>query len=85
MPGTHGPVDPVVSDLMNEIARTLDRLFEKRVHWALLVFPKGSARANYISNAERSSMLAALKELVARFEGTHPEERVNHPGTGEVQ
>jgi hypothetical protein len=73
---THGPVDPAVSALMNEIARTLDRLFEGRVHWALLVFPKGSDRANYISNAERSSMLAAMKELVARFERRHLEE---HP------
>lgn len=47
--------------------------------FVLLAFPFGSQdgrRVNYISNAERADMLAALKEIVARFEG-----RVQETGT----
>lgn len=44
--------------------------------FVLLVFPfdgpKG-ARTNYVSNADRSTMLAGLKEIVARFEGRYQE------------
>lgn len=40
--------------------------------FVLLTFPIGTEdgrRTNYVSNCERSDMLVALKEIVARFEG----------------
>ena len=62
---------------MQELARQLDMYFNgedtpKTVGFALFVFPFGApenARTNYISNAVRSDMIVAMKEVLARFEG----------------
>ena len=69
-------VDPIQEDLrkvMNELGKVLaDGL--KPYGFALLVFPFGHGeqhRMNYISNASREGMIAALKELLANFEGRH--------------
>lgn len=46
--------------------------------FALLVFPlditEGDTRVNYVGNSQRESMLVALKELVARWEGRAPQQ-----------
>ncbi|WP_316176223.1 hypothetical protein [Bradyrhizobium sp. SZCCHNRI1073] len=74
------PDDSIVAEyraLMNGLARQLDFMFNKRLAeretgFVLLVFPFGDAasgRVNYISNGERSDIVIALKEIVARFEG----------------
>jgi len=47
--------------------------------FVLLVFPMEGPegqRTNYVSNCERKDILAALKEIVARFEG-QPHQRGN--------
>lgn len=66
-------------ELMNGLARQLDYMFNKGLSgeqretgFVLLVFPfgdAGSGRINYISNGNRSDIVTALKEIVARFEG----------------
>ena len=66
-------------DLMNDLARKLDYMFnkglkrgERETGFVLLVFPFGDAasgRINYISNGDRSNVVTALKEIIARFEG----------------
>jgi hypothetical protein len=66
---------------MQMMAETLDGFLNgdrapKRIGFALLVFPFDAppgARTNYISNADRATMVVALKEIVARFEGRHQE------------
>lgn len=45
---------------------------ERANGFVLLVFPFGEAegqRTNYVSNCRRKDIIAALKEVVARFEG----------------
>ena len=64
---------------LRKVAEGLDKILngEKRGHdrttgFVLLAFPFGveeGRRVNYVSNASREDMLAALKEIVARFEG----------------
>ncbi len=62
---------------MNAIAQALDELLNgdarpKLFGFCLLVFPFGEApegRINYICNAERSDMIASMKEFIARNEG----------------
>ena len=65
-------------EYMRRFAETLDDALNgkgvrpRKNGFVLLVFPFGGpedARVNYVSNAERSEMLTALKEIVARFEG----------------
>jgi hypothetical protein len=84
--GTHGPVQEAYRRLMTGIARALDETFNpnpnlpKTTGFVLLVFPFGDAqsgRINYLSNGERGDVVTAMKELVARFEGRHPEETQN--------
>lgn len=63
--------------LMQDAARLVDALINppagKRENgFVLLVFPFDKPegdRTNYVSNTERSEIVAALKEIVARFEG----------------
>lgn len=67
--------------VMQVLARTIDDFLNgkadpKRVGFALLVFPLNGPegqRTNYVSNGRRNDMLAALKEVIARFEGRHQE------------
>lgn len=80
---THGPIQKEVALDMNRLAEGLDIAFngappkppmtwEKRWGFVLLTAEFGrieGGRVNYISNGERSDMVAMLKELLARFEG----------------
>ena len=71
------------ANFMQGLARTVDALMkgatDQRLGFALLVFDldgqKGS-RTNYVGNCDRADMLAALKEVVARWEG-QPQQRGN--------
>jgi hypothetical protein len=81
--GTHGPIQEAYRQMMNGVARALDETFNpdksqpKHTGFVLLVSPFGDAqsgRINYLSNGEREDVVTAMKELVARFEGRHPEE-----------
>jgi hypothetical protein len=87
---THGPVDPQLVAAMNELAHLIDGTFngeakgeERKWGFCLLAFPFGDSidgRMNYISNTDRADIIVALKELLARFEGRHPEEGGAKPG-----
>jgi hypothetical protein len=81
--GTHGPVEEAYRQKMNAVAQALDSTFNpntampKQTGFVLLVFPFGDARSdriNYLSNGVREDVVTAMKELIARFEGRHPEE-----------
>lgn len=73
------PIDAAYREQMNQIARSLDRVFngeakgkDRSIGFVLLMFPFDTAvgaRTNYISNADRKDIVVALKEIVARFEG----------------
>lgn len=74
------PIDPKYLADMNELARILDHGFnpdgKKKVGFALLTYKfseniKGTGSVNYIGNGRREDVLAALKELVARWEGRY--------------
>lgn len=66
----HGPIDEGVRATANEIAGLISRVLPPEYGFALLIFGMGESdgRMNYISNAERPTMIAALHELLARFE-----------------
>ena len=65
------------TDLMKAIASGLDDILNgterpKKTGFVVLVFPfdgPEGQRVNYVSNAERADMRAALKEISARFDG----------------
>ena len=68
---------------MHALARVIDEVINEKAvsqkDWgfALLVFPFDPAiksRMNYISNAERPDMLAAMQEFIARNLGTYVEQ-----------
>jgi N-glycosylase/DNA lyase len=63
---------------MRQVASVIDAVFnpdeeKKTTGFAVLTFPLGIAdkdsRMNYMSNAERKDMIAAMKEFIARNEG----------------
>ncbi len=64
-------------DLMQTAAGEIDRMINGKAGpklngFVLLVFPFNGPegqRTNYVSNADRTSIVVALKEIVARFEG----------------
>jgi hypothetical protein len=73
-----GPIEPKFIELMNEVAKKLDRVFngeakgkDRENGFILLTFPfEGhGGRCNYISNANRKDVVIMLKEQLARFEG----------------
>jgi hypothetical protein len=68
---SHGPIDEAVRQKMNAIANVIGDALPKEYGFTLLVFPLGNhpGNMNYISSAERADMIAAMKELVANFEG----------------
>ena len=80
------PIQPEYVDLLNALARGIDQILnqapqgeksEQNVAFCLLVFPfegNPASRVNYISNAPRPAMMAALKEFIARTESRY------HPG-----
>jgi len=69
----HQPIEAKNRDIMVRTAKILDQMFEP-YGFCLLVFPMegGDGRMNYISNAERATMLIAMKEFIARNEGLVP-------------
>ncbi len=79
MSDEHKPIQPDLHAIMNDLAHGLDMIFNpdpknRQNGFALLVFPFQPSlknRANYISNALRADMLAALKEFIARNEGRY--------------
>lgn len=84
MPEKEQPIEPEYREKMNQLGRFLDEFFNgpaatketRQTAFALFVFKFGEGddhRSNYISNAERESMIATLKEFIARAEGRHHE------------
>lgn len=73
------PIQPDAHGPMNRLARNIDRGLngkakgtDRRFGFILLVAEFGKiedGRVNYISNGERSDMVAMLKEYLARIEG----------------
>lgn len=54
------------------VAQVIDKLLPEGVGFALLVFDMESeGYMSYISNAKREDMLVAMKEFIARHEGTY--------------
>ena len=73
-------VDPIQAqyrDMMNGLASGIDDVLNgdrqpKKIAFVLLMAEFGAiegGRVNYISNGERSDMIAMLKEWLARLEG----------------
>lgn len=82
---THEAIEAEHRADMNRLAKLIDATlnagqFAPRVGFCLLVFPLGvpdpasNPRMNYIANANRADMVKAMREFIARAEGTHPEE-----------
>lgn len=75
------PIEPALKTVMNEIAKVLAAAMNEATRdtghkygFALLMFGlegDETTRMNYISNAKRADMLSALKEFIARNEGTY--------------
>ncbi len=73
------PIDPAFRAKMNALAKHLDGFFNgtavtdsRKVGFALFMFEFekfDGGRVNYISNADRENMIAAVKEWLARAEG----------------
>lgn len=72
------PIEQPYLEKMNVLAEILDEVFngdykgkDRKTGFVLMVFPFGSTegRVNYISNADRKTIVTLLKEQVARFEG----------------
>lgn len=76
---SHGPIEEAHRELMNDIARAIDKGFngelrghDRKVAFVLLTANFGDyegGRVNYISNGERADIIAMMKELIGRFEG----------------
>jgi hypothetical protein len=69
-PMSHEPIESKYIEEMNEIAQMLDAALDG-AGFCLLVFERNTSegRMNYISNSNRSDMLVALKEFIAKCEG----------------
>lgn len=73
------PIDPRYLEMMENVARTIDKIFNgdvrgaaRKAGFVLLVFPFGEneGRCNYISNgANREDIVMLFKEQIKRFEG----------------
>lgn len=69
--------DAETKNVMQSIASVLDDVLNgshrpKQNGFVVLVFPVDGpegARTNYVSNCDRKDIIAAMKEVVARFEG----------------
>jgi hypothetical protein len=72
---------PETRDMMQAIASSLDEALNggkhdrksKSIGFVVLLFPFDQvegARTNYVSNCDRRDIIAALKEVTARFEGS---------------
>lgn len=79
MAGQEIGIDPQFTDVMNALARGLDDALngqsqgnDRKVGFCLLTFnfdDFAAGRVNYISNADRADMIAAVKSWLARAEG----------------
>lgn len=77
------PIQQRYRAMMNGLAEGLDSIFNgkldgepKKVGFVLLTFEFGKTeggRVNYISNADRTDMIAAMHEWLARAEGRYAE------------
>lgn len=64
-------------EIMRGVAKAMDQALncsngKKENGFVILIFPFDApegARVNYVSNADRRDIVAALKEITARFEG----------------
>lgn len=71
----HDKIQPQVEDVMKGIGKVIHECCPEGFGFALLMFKFGPGtagednRMNYLSNAPRADMIAALKELIANFEG----------------
>lgn len=73
------PIDPKYREMMNQLARDLDQIFNgpqrgaaRQTGFVLLVFPFNGheGRCNYISNgADRKDICTLFREQIRRFEG----------------
>lgn len=72
------PVEAHIRELMQTIGQSLARAIKKtdaNYGFALLMFEYGAeGHMIYTSNANRRDMVAALKEFIAKNEGTYQEE-----------
>lgn len=74
-----GPVDPQYVQQINAVGRAIDEFLNpdgvKKTGFMVLMFATGEAkegdRMNYLSNVVRADMIAAMKEFIARNEGTY--------------
>jgi hypothetical protein len=71
-----GRMEDAIRDQAQSIGKKIASALPDGWGFALLVFPLGEAngRMNYLSNADRETMVTALKELVARFEGRYTDD-----------
>lgn len=77
------PIEAKYREKMSDLAEALDHVFngdakgsDRKVGFVLLSFEFGKTeggRVNYISNGERSDMIASMREWLARAEGRMPE------------
>jgi hypothetical protein len=65
----HGPMDEAIIQTANKIGGLIGASLPPQWGFALLIFPFGESegRMNYISNANRETMLRSLEELVANM------------------
>ena len=80
---TEEPIEKHLLKIMNALGESLDfylnpnnQIQGRSLGFALLIFPFGedpNGRINYISNSQRADMLVAMKEFIARAEGTYHE------------
>ena len=79
---TQAPIQAEYRQMMNKLARVIDEFFngkrkpnrKPKVGFILLTAEFGKidgGRVNYISNGERSDMIAMLREYLARVEGRY--------------
>jgi hypothetical protein len=72
------PIERQYRDVMNDMAKFIDAAFngpvkghKRKTGFVLMAFAfGGEGRCNYISNARREDVVVALKEQLARFEGS---------------
>ncbi len=74
------PVEQKFRGFMQRLASTVDGMlrkkFKRKIGFTILLFELNEfsgGRVNYISNADRADMIAAMKEWIARQEGRYVE------------
>lgn len=77
---SHGPIQADLHQVMDRMGAVIDDALNpsgpRNWGFVLLMFDfnnPADARMNYLSNADRTDMICAMKELVANFEGRAPE------------